>query len=87
ARAPGLTAAAAAVDRDDYPSAIAIARRLSGDDELRIRRKIGRRLARRATDALRAHDGLAARRLLAQARQYPDSRALRAARARAGGGR
>ena len=77
---PTLGEAAAEVQRDDYGAALAKARALPGDQELRVRTKIGRRLAQRATIALRAGDRAGAERLLSEAAAYPDSAPVRAAR-------
>jgi hypothetical protein len=79
--------AAAVVQRDDYRAAEAMARTLPADQELRVRRKIGRRLAERATIALEAGDRAGASRLLSEASAYPDSAPVRAARERLRGAR
>ena len=82
ASAPTLGEAAALVQRDDYGAALAKARALPADQELRVRNKIGRRLAERAMIALEAGDRAGAERLLSEAAAYPESAQVSAARER-----
>jgi hypothetical protein len=65
-----LTDAAEKVDQDHYAAARAIATRLGDRDEQRIMQKISRRLAYRATNALRSGDSSRARFLLNRASDY-----------------
>jgi hypothetical protein len=65
-----LADAAAKVDQDHYAAALAIATGLSDTDEQRIMQKISRRLAYRATNALRSGDSSRARFLLNRADDY-----------------
>ena len=65
-----LTDATEKVDQDHYAAALAIATGLSDKDEQRIMQKISRRLAYRATNALRSGDSGRARFLLNRADDY-----------------
>ncbi len=69
-----------AADDDDYTEALAIAAALGDGERSRIRRRISRRLAARARAALRDGRRGRARRLLAEARDYPRTRETTAAR-------
>lgn len=66
-----ITDAQVAVDADDYPKAVSIAKALGPGEEQAIRRRIANRIARRVSQAVRAGDRGQAKTLLARADRYP----------------
>jgi hypothetical protein len=70
-----------AVEDQDYAGALAIAAAISADDRHRIGHAISRHLAKRVRASLRRGDRSQAKRLLAEARDYPSTAGLRNARA------
>ena len=77
-----LVGAAELVDEGDYDWAAAIASSLTPDEEQRILRKISRHLALRIRKAVKRGRYETARDLLKQAKAYPNTPEIRAARAR-----
>jgi hypothetical protein len=82
ATVPSRTAAdaRAAVDDDDYAQATAIAAALTARDAKTISRRIAHRLGTRALAAVRMGDRRTARRLIIEAKDYPSTARVSAAR-------